>query len=204
MISTITIVFLSLFSWIYLLDGKQSLAKCSFDAQLFRELLPLFIILLGVPIYLLGIADSFNYLEVSVSLGELLLASVLEETLYRAILLGTLLTAGIRPVKAIILSSVVFSLLHGIYQPSMDWSILHLFMDTLIVGLTLNVIYFKSSNLPLVIVIHFAWNASILINRAFPHEEITFTTTVLLILIKIMYLVWSVIEIRKPSKILSY
>jgi len=85
---------------------------------------------------------------IGIFVGSLFSGPILEEILFRGILLKGLLTSN-SPKKAIIISSIIFGLIHG--QPVM-------IAGAILLGSFLGYIYYKTNSLGLTILMHFAAN----------------------------------------------
>ena len=197
--SMMILISLSFVAWFSLLRKHPSLTTFNIEANLLQSILPLLMVLIGIPAFLFLTTENINYTDVASSLSNLLLGSVYEELLFRLIALSTFLSAGMKPIKAILLSSIIFSVSHALFLPNIEWSILKLFLDTFIVGLVLGVVYYRSKNLLLVIVIHFLWNTTILTNKVLASEDVAISTTIILFAITILYFFWAIKELRNTS-----
>lgn len=93
-------------------------------------------------------SDLYKTMSLGYIAGALFLAPILEEILFRGILLKGLLTSN-SPKKAIIISSIFFGLVHG--QPGM-------ITGAILLGLFLGYIYYKTNSIGLTILMHFATN----------------------------------------------
>lgn len=78
-------------------------------------------------------------------ISAVVLAPVLEEIIFRGIIQRGLINKGMNPWKAIVLSSVIFGLVHG--NP---WQ----FVGASLLGCVLGIVYYKTKNLLLPILLH--------------------------------------------------
>lgn len=118
----------------------------------------LFTMILGF-VLLIGIEEIsysrfiFNPDELFISLLLFLIVAVVEEALFRGYVLKNLMLSGNKYI-ALIISSILFSLMHG-FNPNMSlFSFFGLFCAGLILGIT----YIYTKNLWYPIGLHFGWN----------------------------------------------
>lgn len=83
-------------------------------------------------------------------LGTLVFAPVLEEILFRGIVLGGMLKQGENPRRAILISALVFGLIHGNLPQ---------FLGGAIIGMILGYAYYKTHNLVICIAMHIVNNS---------------------------------------------
>lgn len=126
-------------------------------------------LLLFIPVSVLGIfsaAKVFDpHLSFLIVLFDCLLIGVAEEGMYRGILMGALLKKT-KPVIAILISSVMFSLLHLLnLLGGLDSSeVVNQMIFTFIMGLFLGSVYFYTKNILFPILFHSIWDYIILSN----------------------------------------
>lgn len=95
----------------------------------------------------------FRIKEIILSIGLFLIVAINEEVLIRGYILRNLMYSFNKYI-ALILSSILFSLMHGL-NPNMDWfSYLNLFLAGILLGST----YIFTKNLWFPIALHFSWN----------------------------------------------
>ncbi len=87
-----------------------------------------------------------------------ILAPIFEEILYRGILLEGFLNKY-SPMKAILISALIFGIIHGN---------IHQFVNATILGIFLGIIYYKSNSLVLCILAHFFNNSWVYISDVIP------------------------------------
>lgn len=95
----------------------------------------------------------FEIKEIILSLGLFLVVAINEELLLRGYVLRNLMYS-FNKYTALVISSILFSVLHG-FNPNMNWlSFLNLFLAGLLLGST----YIFTKNLWFPIALHFSWN----------------------------------------------
>lgn len=152
----------------YLLTVKNDGKKLTFDfsTKPFRVYLLIFPMMFGImlvadyatqlipttgqllgPLYQLYEAEFLKLLSspVSLILMTVLLAPVLEETLFRGILMQGMINNKVKPTTAIILSALIFGAVH--FNP---WQ----FVGAFLLGLVLGLVYFKTKSLLMPILLH--------------------------------------------------
>lgn len=82
---------------------------------------------------------------VSLILMTVILAPVLEEILFRGILMKGMINNGMKPITAIILSAIIFGVVH--FNP---WQ----FAGALLLGLVLGLVYYKTKSLLMPVLLH--------------------------------------------------
>ncbi|UZH56612.1 CPBP family intramembrane metalloprotease [Salinimicrobium tongyeongense] len=118
-----------------------------------------FITMLSGFLILMGIGEirysgvNFNVSELLISILFFLIIAVVEETLIRGYVLKNLMLSTNKYV-ALVISSVIFSLMHGA-NPSMS---LFSFIDLFFAGMILGISYLYTKNLWFPIGLHFGWN----------------------------------------------
>ena len=167
------------------------------DIITFKATFPLIIISLVLSIFMITTSDGVNYNNIAVIFVTSLLIAIYEEVIFRGIGLGTFLSSGISPLKAIFLSSIIFSFSHALSITTMGFNIIFLLLNTFIMGFILGYIYYKTKNILLVIVIHFLWDFTVFINEKLPTVKIGTVTTIILFTTTILYFSWSIKKIRQ-------
>ena len=167
------------------------------DIVTFKAILPLMMITSGLSIFMITTSEVVNYDDIAVMLITSFLVAIYEEVIFRGIGLGSFLSSGISPLKAILLSSIIFSLFHVGNITDIRFNIIYLLLNTFIMGFILGYIYYKTKNILLVIVIHFLWDFTVFINQKLPTVEIGTVTTIILFTTTILYFSWSIKKIRK-------
>jgi membrane protease YdiL (CAAX protease family) len=95
----------------------------------------------------------FSIKEIILSLGLYIVVAINEEVLIRGYVLRNLMYS-FNKYTALIISSILFSVIHG-FNPNMDWfSYLNLFLAGILLGST----YIFTKNLWFPIALHFSWN----------------------------------------------
>ena len=108
------------------------------------------LIYLGEIIY---IKTQFNLESIFLSIGLFITVALAEEILFRGYILRNLMYS-FNKYAALLLSSTLFSLMHGV-NPNMDWfSFLSLFLAGILLGMS----YIYTKNLWFPIALHFSWN----------------------------------------------
>jgi membrane protease YdiL (CAAX protease family) len=87
-------------------------------------------------------------------IAVMLPVAMAEEALFRGYILRRLQTI-IKPVHALVLSSMIFAIFHG-FNPGVSFMAL---INILLAGWLLGTLYLKSSSLYMPVAFHFAWNA---------------------------------------------
>jgi len=167
------------------------------DTATFKATLPLMIIASGLSIFMITTSRVVNYSDIALMLATSLLVAIYEEIIFRGIGLGSFLSSRISPLKAILLSSIIFSLFHVGNITDIGFKIIYLLLNTFIMGFILGYIYYKTKNILLVIVIHFLWDFTVFINQKLPTVEVAAVITILLFATTILYFSWSIKKIRK-------
>ncbi len=96
---------------------------------------------------------TFDLKEVSYSILVYVFVSFSEEILFRGYVLKNFLSS-MHSSLALVLSAVLFSLMHG-FNPNMDW---FSFLDLFVAGILLGISYVYTRNLWFPIALHFSWN----------------------------------------------
>jgi membrane protease YdiL (CAAX protease family) len=95
----------------------------------------------------------FKIKEILLSIGLFIIVAINEEVLMRGYVLRNLMYSYNKHI-ALIFSSILFSLMHGL-NPNMEWlSYLNLFLAGILLGST----YIFTKNLWFPIALHFSWN----------------------------------------------
>ena len=199
-VSMFIFTLISLLLWFFLLKKDVPLSIKNIDHGTFRVALPLIIITFGLSVFMIITSEVVNYNNIVLMLVTSLLVAVYEEIIFRGIGLGSFLSSGISPLRAILLSSVVFSLFHIGYVASIGLDIILLFMNTFMMGFILGTIYYKTKNILLIIGIHFLWDFAVFINQKLPTVEIGTITTLILFTTTILYFTWSIKKVRQSFK----
>ncbi|EGJ27055.1 CPBP family intramembrane glutamic endopeptidase [Streptococcus porcinus] len=164
----------------------------------------IFFILAFLPILglsILSFAKNFSLTShFLILLVDVTLIGIAEEGMFRGLLLGSL-EKKFSPVKAIILSSIFFSLLHllNILGGVTFSDVLNQMLSTFIMGLFLGCIYIDTKNIIFPIIFHSLWDYLILSNSIadFPFALI------LIFSISVLEIVISIILLLKFSKLRS-
>ena len=93
----------------------------------------------------LRVPESMSFIIIS---GALLLAPLLEEVLFRGMILKGLLT-NIKPVWAVIFSALIFAVVHSSF-PQMG--------SALFLGIACGIMFYRTASMSCVIIMHFVWN----------------------------------------------
>ena len=96
---------------------------------------------------------NFDFTQVSISIVVFLLVSFTEEILFRGYVLRNLMYS-FNKYTALILSSILFSLMHG-FNPNID---IIGFSNIFLAGILLGITYIHTKNLWFPIALHFSWN----------------------------------------------
>lgn len=116
--------------------------------------------IMGFVYLLLSQMDEIKYVktifkinEIFLSIGLFVIVAINEEVLMRGYVLRNLMYSFNKYI-ALIISSILFSVMHG-FNPNMDWfSYLNLFLAGILLGST----YIFTNNLWFPIALHFSWN----------------------------------------------
>lgn len=202
-IAMFTFTLLSLLLWFFLLKKDVPLSIKNIDHGTFKASLLLIIITSSLSVFMIATSEVVNYDHIVLMLITAVLVAVYEEIIFRGIGLGSFLSSGISPLRAILLSSVIFSLFHIGYVASIGLDIILLFMNTFMMGFILGTIYYKTKNILLIIVIHFLWDFAVFINQKLPTVEIGTVTAIILFVTTILYFTWSVKKVRLSSHLVN-
>ena len=96
---------------------------------------------------------SFDFANLTLTVGTFILVSIIEEILFRGYILRNLMYS-FNKYFALLFSSILFSLMHS-FNPNMDW---FSFLDLFLAGILLGVSYIYTKNLWFPIALHFSWN----------------------------------------------
>jgi len=198
-LSIFVFTLVSLFLYFILLRKNVAINIKSIDTKILKSTLALFIIPLGASSLILMKTPSIDYAVVGYLLMTSLLISVYEEILFRAIGLGSFLSADISPVKAIILSSIIFSICHLIFVATFSLSSIFLFLNTFAMGFILGYIYYRTKNIAFVIGIHFIWDFTTFMNQRLADVETSTVVSIILLAVTILYLSWSTKGLKKDK-----
>lgn len=122
-------------------------------------------ILIGLLIMAVGylalmVLEEIEYHTIVYSIKEILISvlifsivSIVEEVLFRGYVLRNLMLSFNKYI-ALIVSSILFALMHG-FNPNMDW---FSYLDLFLAGMLLGVSYIYTKNLWFPIALHFSWN----------------------------------------------
>jgi uncharacterized protein len=95
----------------------------------------------------------FNYKELLISILLYTIVALVEETLFRGYILKNLMNSFNKYI-ALVISSILFSLMHG-FNPNIDlFSLFNLFLAGIVLGLS----YIHTKNLWFPIAMHLSWN----------------------------------------------
>jgi len=156
------IVLMTIILLAYLVNRRRKLSF-NFDFKLNRfYLLPLILLILfafqiGINLPVQKIINSLVFNEIIVSkifyssvyiIGALSFGPILEEVLFRGIILKGLLS-NYKPWKAILISAVIFGIIHG--QPLM-------IPGAILFGICFGYLYYKTNSLGITILCHFTTN----------------------------------------------
>jgi len=97
--------------------------------------------------------NNFNSNEFLIMTGKFVAVAFIEEMLTRGYILRNLMYSFDKFV-ALVISSIIFSFMHGA-NPHMDW---FTFLDLFLAGLLLGITYIYTKNLLFPITLHFSWN----------------------------------------------
>ena len=97
--------------------------------------------------------NNFNSNEFLIMTGKFVAVAFIEEMLTRGYILRNLMYSFDKFV-ALVISSIIFSFMHGA-NPHMDW---FTFLDLFLAGLLLGITYIYTKNLWFPITLHFSWN----------------------------------------------
>ena len=190
-----TMVILTIFSlvlYFLLLRKDVALQFKSIDTDMRKATALLFLIPLGILIYLLTTSQSVDYKAIAYLFVTSLVVAVYEEILFRGIGLGTLVNANVSPFKAILVSTVIFSVAHAVYASVLSIGIVSLLLNTFAMGFILGYIYYRTNNILFVISIHFIWDFAVFLNQRLPSQELALVTTVILFATTVLYFTWSI------------
>jgi len=186
--------------WFFLLRRDIPITINAIDKKTRVATLALFLIPIATSIITLSTASSVDYGILSFLFVTSFLIAVNEEILFRVIGLGGLLHAGLSPVKAITISSILFGLAHLVFLTSISTGMITLFLNSVAMGFILGYLYFKTQNIVFVIAIHIVWDIAVFINQRVANQDTGLLVTILLLATTVVYLIWSLREIKKGSK----
>ncbi len=155
-------IILAVMVLIYAIKNKKDLAVNTDNKKGYLWFLLIFIPLLGMGIY--SVIKNFGLrAEFFVVLFDSFLIGIAEEGMYRGILMGGLLRK-LRPIAAIIISAVLFSLLHflNILGGVGLSDVSNQMISTFFMGLFLGSAYLYTKNIWFPILFHFIWDYIIL------------------------------------------
>lgn len=190
--SMLTCTIVALLLWFFFLKKDVQLNVKHIDMNSLKGFIPLILVTLSVPLYIITTSESVNYAVIGSMFTTSLLISIYEEVLFRGIGLNSFLNSGMTTFKAILFSSIVFSLFHTGYIGRLGYDIILLLINTFMMGFVLGFIYYKTKNILFVILIHFLWDFAIFINQELPTGKIAASTTLILFATTILYFTWSI------------
>lgn len=144
------------------------------------ELLPLLILV--VIVFQVGLATPINHLAkvllnkeitltnpietIMLTLGAIVLAPIIEETIFRGTILRGFLS-NYSPKKAILYSGFIFGIIHG--KPELVWG-------AVFIGLFFGWVYYKTKSIGITIILHFVANLSVLFQSFLYYKYSDFNT----------------------------
>jgi membrane protease YdiL (CAAX protease family) len=181
----------SLLLWFFLLRKDVPITIKAIDATMIKKTLTLLLIPIAASAFILTTSPSVDYGVVGFLLITAFLIAVYEEILFRAIGLGSFISADMSPFKAIVISSIIFSFCHLIFMKTFTPDSILLLLNSFAMGFILGYIYFKTKNIIYVIAIHFVWDWAIFLNQRVADIETATIVSVVLLAITIWYFFWS-------------
>ena len=181
----------SLLLWFFLLRKDVPITIKAIDATMIKKTLTLLLIPIAASAFILTTSPSVDYGVVGFLLITAFLIAVYEEILFRAIGLGSFISADMSPFKAIVISSIIFSFCHLIFMKTFTPDSILLLLNSFAMGFILGYIYFKTKNIICVIAIHFVWDWAIFLNQRVADIETATIVSVVLLAITIWYFFWS-------------
>ena len=181
----------SLLLWFFLLRKDVPITIKAIDATMIKKTLTLLLIPIAASAFILTTSPSVDYGVVGFLLITAFLIAVYEEILFRAIGLGSFISADMSPFKAIVISSIIFSFCHLIFMKTFTPDSILLLLNSFAMGFILGYIYFKTKNIMYVIGIHFVWDWAIFLNQRVADIETATIVSVVLLAITIWYFFWS-------------
>ncbi|MFK5937962.1 MAG: CPBP family intramembrane metalloprotease [Sulfurimonas sp.] len=190
---------LSLLAWRILLKKDVPIAIKTLDATMLKSTFLLFAILLFAIVYFLN-AFKIDYGIMSLMLLTSLATGIYEEIIFRGITLGSLVSAGVKPSKAIYLSAMIFSLFHlSTVYDSTSIDIILKMLNTFMMGVIFAYIYYKSHNILYVIIIHSIWDFESFLAQQQQNvsDKIGESIAIILFAMTVLYFSWSYKKIVK-------
>jgi membrane protease YdiL (CAAX protease family) len=184
-------IVLTLIMWFFLLSKDVPITIKAIDAKMMKNTLALFLIPTAAFVFILTNTPSVNYGIVSFLFITSFLIAVYEEILFRAIGLGSFISYGLSPFKAILLSSIIFSFCHLVFLKTFTLDSILLLLNSFAMGFILGYIYFKTKNIVYVIGIHLIWDWAIFLNQRVADTKTGTIVTVVLLAVTIWYFIWS-------------
>ena len=183
---------IALVSWIVLLKKDVSIEFKISNSEIFKNTSLLLIIPLLAIGYFLNIAEDIQYGLLSLMLITSLATGIYEEIIFRGIGLGSFISSGIKPSRAILLSATLFSLFH-LYAVHNDGSfdIILKMLNTFMMGTILGYIYYATKNILYVMVIHFIWDFESFLAKGYILDNIGTAISIILFSMTILYFSWS-------------
>ena len=181
----------SLLLWFFLLRKDVPITIKAIDVKMIKNTLALLLIPIASSAFILTTTPSVDYGVVGFLLVTAFLIAVYEEILFRAIGLGSFISADMSPFKAIVISSIIFSFCHLIFMKTFTPDSILLLLNSFAMGFILGYIYFKTKNIIYVIAIHFVWDWAIFLNQRVADIETATIVSVVLLAITIWYFFWS-------------
>ena len=189
---------ISLIAWVILLKKDVAIEFKVSNKEVFKNTIPLLVIPLVSINYFLTIEQSIEYGLVSLLLITSLATGIYEEIIFRAIGLGSFMSAGMKPSKAILLSALLFSLFHifTIYNAEIIDIVLKM-MNTYMMGVVLGYIYYITKNILYVISIHAVWDFESFLAKSYMLDDVGVAITIILFAMTVLYFSWSMKKILK-------
>lgn len=194
-VSLIIFTIISVLLWFLFLNKEVPLSIKGMDTNTFKATLPLLAIVLSTFIFIVQFETVDSKIVASLFITSSLVG-IYEEIIFRGIAQGSFLSAGMKPFKAILLSSILFSLFHISYVTDIGFTITLQLLNTFMMGFILGYIYFKTKNILFVIAVHIFWDLVIFMNQKFSSEKAGLVIAIILFATTFRYFIWGFMRAR--------
>ena len=191
-VSMLLFTIISLFVWFFFLKKDVLIGISNIELTTVKDTFPLLLIPIMGIFYFLNTSENIEYSIVSLMLITSVSTGIYEEFIFRGIAFGSLVNAGVKPYKSILISAVLFSLFHLYSAYSYEnIDILLKMMNTFMMGVIFAYIYYLTKNILYVITIHSLWDFESFLAQSYVTDNIGNSITIVLFAMTVLYFSWS-------------
>lgn len=185
--------------WYVLLRKDIPLSfKINFNKTFFITL-PIFLISLSIFVWTLVSSKSLDYQTMALFFGTAVSVGIAEELIFRVAGYRALMASGSSAKRAILLSAVLFSLFHLTNLLSgVGVTMIIQLLNTFMLGVVFAYIYYKTRSILYVMLLHFMWDFSSFVGRAFGDAESLLG--ILPFALTVGYFIWALTHTLKLEK----